>query len=999
MEFTFVVPGSQASKRKSRQQNVFSSQWVTPTGVLSHPTSLTPIADSEAAYSQAGGTVHPDDPMDVDDNYQMLSRPWELERTDRSTDEGKRFFLSRSSSATPSSPEYSISSTTSELNSSTRPFWQNPLAPQHFYQDFSTGSSSIPVYKNLARSPLSPLSPNIPHSNSKTTPAEPTRRVYKGSKHDRILGIMKTLQEMKMNVLDLLLEVLIQPDDEIKEDSYKGFRNGLLSTKCHGRFDKLLTFLLENKQHELMHPWMEPHAIQFVCDKISREMEAAKPQLTMHTTDVTLKFIEEWDINQIMDGVAKVTPTWCTILDAATEPQPSKPKAKTARSRNRELGRHFISAQAHFLRSYSSAKVQIGLGLMAWSTGASRQLVDVMHHSCLTVSYTGISNVLSWLAERAMQLARLGASIPHSLAYDNVNVSSSIFVEQAPSAMNKVRSGTFAVIYKLANANIKHMEIGPLMANLAKASPLQLSDLRPSLVALQSYMKQSTIHITQVLFKYVAGFNSSNDLRKSPQLQHPSRRRLPPGHKTEFYPTRASTIEEASVNGNLRVHDDLYVTQLQKDVNNTTFNSTAIPSFNDQLTNARIRSCQALRRKDVTPWERRELIQLGFGVFHMVMNYLWCLLHTHRGTLQQVGSLTHLFAVLEKTRLGNEHPDYHTLLSALTQILDGLLLNAWINECGHPSLDAFSKSEPTADDILRIAKTILEKYTIPDSRIEPTNARYPPKDIDTPEDANVPPPVDIIHQNVILLTRDLLIVKELTDAMSSGDIGRIEDILPTLACMFRAAGSNNYSNEILFFLFNLKEVWTPEFANIMRDNMLVNPSGLDGHAMAIDLNIEHLIGYLKGLFVAKGIYSNWDRLGNISAAINYIQLVKKQVTRSVRASYRGSSHKGVDTSALVWRIAGKAKQLKLQEQVVGREDNKLAKSVIDLQAVGYRKFETASLATFNAKIADMQTGLPITLDVDEIVSCSMGIETQDSDSNGMDLNHINELTVLHDDTV
>jgi hypothetical protein len=31
----------------------------------------------------------------------------------------------------------------------------------------------------------------------------------------------------------------------------------------------------------------------------------------------------------------------------------------------------------------------------------------------------------------------------------------------------------------------------------------------------------------------------------------------------------------------------------------------------------------------------------------------------------------------------------------------------------------------------------------------------------------------------------------------------------------------------------------------MCDNMLVNVSGLSGHAMPIDLNIEHLIGELK----------------------------------------------------------------------------------------------------------------------------------------------------------
>lgn len=31
----------------------------------------------------------------------------------------------------------------------------------------------------------------------------------------------------------------------------------------------------------------------------------------------------------------------------------------------------------------------------------------------------------------------------------------------------------------------------------------------------------------------------------------------------------------------------------------------------------------------------------------------------------------------------------------------------------------------------------------------------------------------------------------------------------------------------------------------MRDNMLVNPSGRPGYAEGIDMNIEHLIRYLK----------------------------------------------------------------------------------------------------------------------------------------------------------
>ncbi|KAF8263669.1 hypothetical protein EI94DRAFT_1596198, partial [Lactarius quietus] len=53
---------------------------------------------------------------------------------------------------------------------------------------------------------------------------------------------------------------------------------------------------------------------------------------------------------------------------------------------------------------------------------------------------------------------------------------------------------------------------------------------------------------------------------------------------------------------------------------------------------------------------------------------------------------------------------------------------------------------------------------------------------------------------------------ELVHAISDGNIGRIEDILPMLAMMFRGAGGNNYCTEILHFMLNLKHVWTPEFA-------------------------------------------------------------------------------------------------------------------------------------------------------------------------------------------
>lgn len=67
----------------------------------------------------------------------------------------------------------------------------------------------------------------------------------------------------------------------------------------------------------------------------------------------------------------------------------------------------------------------------------------------------------------------------------------------------------------------------------------------------------------------------------------------------------------------------------------------------------------------------------------------------------------------------------------------------------------------------------------------------------------------------MLLTRDLLYVIELTGAIASGDFGRIKAILPDIACIFQGAGSNNYSTEILHLIFNIKEVWTLEFAYVL----------------------------------------------------------------------------------------------------------------------------------------------------------------------------------------
>lgn len=191
----------------------------------------------------------------------------------------------------------------------------------------------------------------------------------------------------------------------------------------------------------------------------------------------------------------------------------------------------------------------------------------------------------------------------------------------------------------------------------------------------------------------------------------------------------------------------------------------------------------------------------------------------------------YFFALLKKTHLGGEHPDYHSLLSSLTQIHDGLLLNAWRTECGN--LKQYSESRPSPKVLLSVAQRILLKYAtaVPKSDIRETESSEEEGDSNTDTDLDaqiqhddspnkehvqvLTSGDDVAHHNLRLLTRDLLYLGELIQAISDGDIGRIEDILPQLAMMFRGAGGNNYCTEILHFIFNLKHVWTPEFAFVL----------------------------------------------------------------------------------------------------------------------------------------------------------------------------------------
>lgn len=147
------------------------------------------------------------------------------------------------------------------------------------------------------------------------------------------------------------------------------------------------------------------------------------------------------------------------------------------------------------------------------------------------------------------------------------------------------------------------------------------------------------------------------------------------------------------------------------------------------------------------------------------------------------------------------------------------------------------------------------------------------------------------------------------------------------------------------------------------------------------------------MFAAKGIYSNWERLGNIAAAINHLQSVKKQVSQSIKSNYQGTGHPKPDLSVGVRRISDKSEEHQFEKKIIKRLENRRIKQTSNLIGGGYKKYESASLASFNKKIDNLKDGIPSNNEVDEIAPLGINVCSPDDD----DDSHIDRDSVLHDD--
>lgn len=107
-------------------------------------------------------------------------------------------------------------------------------------------------------------------------------------------------------------------------------------------------------------------------------------------------------------------------------------------------------------------------------------------------------------------------------------------------------------------------------------------------------------------------------------------------------------------------------------------------------------------------------------------------------------------------------------------------------------------------------------------------------------------------------------------------------------------------------------------------------------------------------------------MGDVSACLNEIDLVKVKVPEVLHVPYSGKSHTTPDTSHLSWKVADKVQKLNLLTYTPNREGNEFGKLTVDLLLEGEKKLRSASIRTFNKKIANRKEGKSTVDEVDEL---------------------------------
>ena len=621
-------------------------------------------------------------------------------------------------------------------------------------------------------------------------------------------------------------------------------------------------------------------------------------------------------------------------------------------------------AQCQYSHSKNRSRLQKLWAVYLKACGISARAFDAIHSIGVSMSHRWVLDTYAIISADAMnKVCDVVQTSPWHISHDNVNLPMRVFSQRLHNQSHFV-SGTAGTVWQLPD----HAAL-PATANRDFNS--YRAENSNTLFPYGKLLYQDEAadrrieawHVHHILSTLLTSpdFVDYKD-RNALALAQPSPTQQL-GHGKENVVKQhilgTCTLEEASYDGTMKVIDEFFkqlglATEVeQKKIAEERF----IPWLGDQMTIDRLRGMWNYRHDDHNSFDRMDCMLPVFGWFHLIMTFANSLHKQYLMNSAVIGSLRQAFDVLNRKGLivqSTKGPFWHNLDEAIFHIAEAHFRACWLLVGGVNDLKDLTRKSPT--ELKGMALKIIKQHASQEALFEMQSL---------PVDKQ-----DEVQMQWSMWNRDVLSYIELRHAIHSGDVGRIEDLLPVMAFRFAGGGNSNYTIEILELCQGLYQEWPKEVADHIRKwCWVMTRTGQPYSFLPYDLAQEHNIADIKVHYRSMGPGATMDYLKKISPAIPTLRRVQRHMESEFGTNKRGAYHSAPEKEKDIALLSGQYVQSALHKYNAGRKlkkdkgDNQKDKadkgkkgkrgkkkgSVVDIVNNGAQELETTILDWFKQR--------------------------------------------------
>ncbi|KAJ7715201.1 hypothetical protein B0H16DRAFT_1435173 [Mycena metata] len=677
---------------------------------------------------------------------------------------------------------------------------------------------------------------------------------------------------------------------------------------------------------------LEEFALKVVCNRIDRGIKLSAPIFLSPPEELNEEHLTSFDFDSFKVEVKTYNPfLWEILRHAAYSPlQESRNKHKDP-----DMVVLNIVSQIQYTRSHRRGRVPKLWAVYLKACGLSARAFDALHALGLVMSHKWTANSFGVLSDRAMaEVRRLVHESPWNINHDNVDFPLRVFSQRLHNQTHFI-SGCAATVWILperAALSLQANRLFQIHRALNCDKMFDYADVLYGNATVDARMEEQDSYFVLRLIL------DSPDFKDYPGHGAAAFNPPLPVHKLPTGPEEAVTgfilhtvpYEEASYEGTIRCMLEWFRQLLlnTEDEQKRTALQRIIAWLGDQLTVDRLRGLWKYRHEDYNSYDRMDWMIPVFGWFHLVMALANSLHKQYLSTSANVGSLRQAFDVLKWKGLisqATKGPFWHNLDEAINHISEAHFRACWLVTANVESLADLKTQTPT--QLRDMSRKIIREHASREALVH----------LDRLPEAQR----DHTKRQWTMWNADVLPYLQLRNAIKVGDIGRMQDLLPTLLFRFAGGGNPKYAGEILELLQGLNREWTPEIKSYITEFCWVmSRTGAENTCLPFDLGQEENIADIKVNYRSMGPGATMDYINKISPAIPTLRKVQRHMEKQFKTVARGAHHGTPDKEADVAMLTEHYVKSKLHIHCNGREVTQKSADVINLGAENLERLDT-----------------------------------------------------------